>query len=84
MAAERRDGTLAPPAQRRDGTLAPPVQRILDAGAHDGSIRGDVWAEDLIHALSRLSGGSPTGGTVGTGLMTQVLLDGVCAPARRS
>ncbi len=56
------------------GVLAPPVQRILDAGAADGTLRGDVSAEDLIPALSRLAGAE-----TGTRMM-QILLDGLLRP----
>lgn len=60
------------------GTLGPEVQRILDAGASDGSIRGDVRAEDLIHALSRLVSDQDDGRPS----MTDVLLDGLLLPPR--
>ncbi len=56
------------------GVLAPRVQRILDAGARDGSLRGDVRAEELIPALSRLADDrEPETG----GRMVDVLLDGL-------
>ena len=59
------------------GTLAPKVQGILDAGAEAGSIRADVRADDLIHALSRLSQDSP-GATADQPMrMADVLLDGL-------
>lgn len=59
------------------GTLAPKVQSILDAGAREGSIRADVRAGDLIHALSRLAQeGSDSVGDSSTP-MTDVLLDGL-------
>lgn len=59
------------------GVLAPRVQSILDAGAAAGTIRNDIVAEDLIHALTRLAD-SHTGDTTGrAGRMTGVLLDGV-------
>lgn len=62
------------------GTLGPKVQAILDAGARDGSIRGDVRADDLIQALSRLADGGL--GEEGTprSRMTDVLLDGLLLP----
>jgi len=56
------------------GRLGPKVQSILDAGALDGSIREDVRAEDLIHALSRLAD-DDSGDR--RSLMTDVLLDGL-------
>lgn len=58
------------------GTLGPAVQRILDAGARDGTLRGDVRAEDVIHALSRLTSGPAESGEQ-TSPMTDVLLDGL-------
>ena len=58
------------------------MQEILDAGVADGTIRGDVRAEDLINALSRLADADP-GDTDGrTGRMTDVLLDGVILTPR--
>ncbi len=60
------------------GVLAPRVQRILDAGAADGSLRGDVRAEDLITALGRLADASPADGGA-SAMMTGVLLDGLRA-----
>lgn len=59
------------------GTLAPKVQDILDAGAEAGSIRPDVSADDLIHALSRLAHDPPGAGGVQSTRMTDVLLDGL-------
>lgn len=59
------------------GALSPRVQSILDAGAQDGSIREDIRADDLIHALSRLAD-SHQGETDGSAArMTDVLLDGL-------
>lgn len=60
------------------GTLAPPVQKILDAGARDGTLRDDVRAEDLIHALTRLIGG-PADAEDRTSRMAEILLDGLTA-----
>ncbi len=65
------------------GVLAPRVQRILDAGAQDGTIRGDVRAEDLIHALSRLADSHPGDADGRAASMTGVLLDGLLAPSER-
>ncbi|MDQ0645321.1 TetR/AcrR family transcriptional regulator [Microbacterium murale] len=64
------------------GTLAPKVQSILDAGARDSSIRDDVRAEELIHALSRLAQDRSVDTGEQTTRMTDVLLDGLflCAP----
>lgn len=59
------------------GTLAPKVQRILDAGAQEGSIRADVVAGDLIHALSRLAQEDTGGVGEAATRMTDVLLDGL-------
>ncbi|WP_426183429.1 TetR/AcrR family transcriptional regulator [Microbacterium sp. TWP3-1-2b2] len=59
------------------GTLAPMVQSILDAGAREGSIRADVRAEDLIHALSRLAPAHSSDAADPATRMTQVLLDGL-------
>jgi AcrR family transcriptional regulator len=66
------------------GVLAPKVQRILDAGAADGTIRANVRAEDLIHALSRLADGLPGAPEGSAARMTDVLLDGLLRPARDS
>lgn len=60
--------------------LAPKVQRMLDAGAQDGTIRGDISAEDLIHALSRLADTSPGDSASRAPRMTDVLLDGLLQP----
>jgi hypothetical protein len=57
--------------------LAPKVQRILDAGAADGTIRDDVRAEDLIHALSRLADSHPGDADDRARRMTSVLIDGL-------
>jgi AcrR family transcriptional regulator len=62
------------------GTLAPPVQRILDAGAQDGTIRDDVDAVDLIHALSRLSDPQPGAADDRAARMSGILLDGLLTP----
>lgn len=62
------------------GVLAPKVQRILDAGAADGTIRSDVRAEDLIHALSRLAADRPGETDDRATRMTGVLLDGLVTP----
>lgn len=59
------------------GTLAPKVQGILDAGAREGSIRGDVRAEDLIHALSRLAQDNSGDAGERAMRMTDLLLDGL-------
>jgi AcrR family transcriptional regulator len=59
------------------GSLGPRAQSILDAGARDGTIRADVRAEDLIHAVSRLADshpGDPEGRSSG---MLDVLVDGL-------
>lgn len=59
------------------GVLAPKVQNILDAGAAAGTIRHDIHAEDLIHALTRLADSHPGDADDRAGRMTSVLLDGV-------
>ena len=66
------------------GILAPKVQRILDAGAANGTIRGDVRAEDLIRALSQLAEDRPEDASKGISRMTNVLLDGLIVPVRPS
>lgn len=67
------------------GALSPRVQMLLDAGARDGTIRGDVRAGDLIHALSRLADGAATGVDGRMARMTDVLLDGLfVSPADRA
>jgi AcrR family transcriptional regulator len=60
--------------------LAPKVQGMLDAGAKDRSIRGDVRAEDLIHALSRLADSYPGDSGGDQVRMSEVLLDGLLLP----
>lgn len=62
------------------GVLVPKVQRILDAGAQAGTIRGDVRAEDLIGALSRLADTHAGDSSDQTPPMTDVLLDGLLLP----
>lgn len=59
------------------GTLAPKVQHILDAGAADGTIRGGIRAEDVIHALSRLADDHQSNPSPASPRMTDVLLDGL-------
>lgn len=67
------------------GALAPRVQNILDAGVRDGTIRGDIRAEDLIIALSQLGDRHPGDPAGRAQRMTSVLLDGllVTPPAAR-
>lgn len=67
------------------GTLAPRVQSILDAGVAAGTIRDDIGAEDLIHALIRLADHHPDETSGRACRMTSALLDGVTAvpPADR-
>lgn len=64
------------------GILAPKVQSILDAGAADGTIRGGVSAEHLIHALSRLADDGPDDAAAAGPSMTDVLLDGLIVSPR--
>lgn len=71
------DPAYAPLPAQFLGVLAPKVQSILDAGAADGSIRSDIRAEDLIHALSRLADTHPGDVDDRAGRMTGVLLDGL-------
>jgi AcrR family transcriptional regulator len=62
--------------------LAPKVQAILDAGAAEGTLRGDIRAEDLIRALSRLADDHPTDPDGRTGQMSALLLDGLVIARR--
>ena len=62
------------------GTLGPRVQAILDAGARDGTIRNDISADDLIHALSRLADSHRGNTSDRAARMTRVLLDGLMVP----
>jgi AcrR family transcriptional regulator len=71
------DPAYAPLPAQFLGVLAPKVQSILDAGAADGTIRADIRAEDLIHALSRLADAHPGDAEDRAGRMTGVLLDGL-------
>ncbi|MGH1550402.1 TetR/AcrR family transcriptional regulator [Leifsonia poae] len=75
------DPAYAPLPGQFLGVLAPKVQQILDAGAADGSIRPDVKAEDLIHALSRLADDHPGDADGRAGRMITILLDGLTRPA---
>lgn len=78
------DPAYAPLPKQFLGVLAPRVQAILDAGAADGTIRGDVRAEDLIHALSRLAD-SRLGDADDRGRrMTGILLDGLTTAPPKS
>jgi AcrR family transcriptional regulator len=77
------DPAYAPLPGQFLGVLAPKVQRILDAGAADGTIRADIRAEDLIHALSRLADSHPGDAEDRAGRMTGVLLDGLIIPPVR-
>ena len=71
------DPAYAPLPTQFLGVLAPKVQTILDAGAADGTIRADIRAEDLIHALSRLADSHPGSTDDRANRMTGVLLDGL-------
>ena len=74
----RRSGDPAyQPLPAQFGVLAPKVQSVLYAGAADGTIRGDIGADDLIHALSRLADSHPADGDDRAMRMTGVLLDGL-------
>jgi len=77
------DPAYAPLPGQFLGVLAPKVQQILDAGAADGSIRPDVKAEDLIHALSRLADDHPGDSDGRAGRMIGILLDGLITPSAR-
>ncbi|ANF31906.1 TetR family transcriptional regulator [Leifsonia xyli] len=77
------DPAYAPLPGQFLGVLAPKVQQILDAGAADGSIRPDVKAEDLIHALSRLADDHPGDADGRAGRMIGILLDGLITPPAR-
>jgi len=78
------DPAYAPLPTQFLGVLAAKVQRILDAGAADGTIRADIRAEDLIHALSRLADSRPGETDDRARRMTGVLLDGLVTTPRRS
>jgi AcrR family transcriptional regulator len=71
------DPAYAPLPAQFLGVLAHKVQQILDAGAADGTIRDDVRAEDLIHALSRLADSHPGDADDRAGRMTSVFIDGL-------
>lgn len=66
------------------GVLAPKVQTILDAGAAEGTIRGDIRADDLINALSRLADGHSPNGDDSAPPMMGVLLDGLITDLPRA
>jgi AcrR family transcriptional regulator len=71
------DPAYAPLPGQFLGVLAPKVQSILDAGAADGTLRPDLRAEDLIHALARLADDHPGDADGRAGRMIGVLLDGM-------
>ncbi len=77
------DPAYQPLAGQFLGVLALKVQDILDAGAADGTIRSDIRAEDLIHALSRLADTHPADPDDRAMRMTGVLLDGLISPTSR-
>jgi AcrR family transcriptional regulator len=62
------------------GSMAPRVQSILDAGARDGTLRADLRAEDLIHALSRLADTHPGDPDGRSARVIGILLDGMTRP----
>jgi AcrR family transcriptional regulator len=69
------------------GTLAPRVQAILDAGARDGTIRPDVDATEVVHALTRLADAEPAnrpGSDPGPPRMVGVLIDGLLTQPPRA
>ena len=74
------DPAFAPLPDYFLGTLGPRVQKLLDAAAREGGARGDLRAEDLIVALSRLTASRPGDPPGRSELMIEVLLDGILGP----
>jgi AcrR family transcriptional regulator len=57
--------------------LGPTLAALLDAAVADGTVRGDISAEDLLHAITQLSQPVPGRGPEHNQRTVTVLLDGL-------
>jgi AcrR family transcriptional regulator len=62
--------------------LGPALAALLDAAVADGTVRADISAEDLLHAITQLSQPVPGRGLEHNQRIVAVLLDGLRCPAR--
>jgi AcrR family transcriptional regulator len=62
--------------------LGPALAALLDAAVADGTVRADISAEDLLHAITQLSQPVPGRGIEHNQRIVAVLLDGLRCPAR--
>ena len=64
--------------------LGPTLAALLDAAVVEGTVRDDISAEDLLHAITQLSQPVPGRGPEHNQRIVAVLLDGLrCGAARR-
>jgi AcrR family transcriptional regulator len=64
--------------------LGPALAALLDAAVADGTVRDDIGAEDLLHAITQLSQPVPGRGPEHNQRIVAVLLDGLrCGATRR-
>jgi AcrR family transcriptional regulator len=64
--------------------LGPTLAALLDAAVADGTVRDDISAEDLLHAITQLSQPVPGRGPESNQRIVAVLLDGLrCGATRR-
>jgi AcrR family transcriptional regulator len=65
--------------------LRPALAALLDAAVADGSVRADISAEDLLHAITQLSQPVPDRGPEHNQRVVAVFIDGLlCRADRRS
>jgi AcrR family transcriptional regulator len=64
--------------------LAPTLSTLLDAAAAEGSIRGDIGAEDLLYAIAQLCQPVPGRGPEHSRRIVGVLVDGLRAADRHA
>jgi AcrR family transcriptional regulator len=64
--------------------LAPTLSTLLDAAAAEGSIRGDIGAEDLLHAIAQLCQPVPGRGPEHSRRIVGVLVDGLRTAGRHA
>lgn len=63
--------------------LGPTLAALLDAAVADGTIRDDISAEDLLHAITQLSQPVPGRGPEHNRLIVAILVDGLRRGATR-
>jgi AcrR family transcriptional regulator len=61
--------------------LGPTLAALLDAAAADGTIRGDISAEDLLHAITQLCQPTPRRGPEHNKRIVAIFLDGLRSDA---